>query len=165
MKNLSEGLNFGANGSKRAIMIAWILSSIVFGLFHLDNSNASFVSTSNIVVGGLLLGFGYILTGELAIPIGLHITWNFFQGNVFGFPVSGNTIPLEVATFFKIDQTGPELWTGGKFGPEAGLLGLGAMLVGMILIVAWVRFRRRSNDGGVYIPLANYSGRNSSESN
>jgi len=163
LKNLSEGFNFGAIGPKRAILIAWILSSIVFGLFHLDNSNASFVSTSNIIVAGILLGLGYILSGELAIPIGLHITWNFFEGNVFGFPVSGNTIPAEVVTFFEIDQTGPELWTGGAFGPEAGLLGLCAMLLGMVLIVAWVRLRRSSNDSGIYIPLANYPKKNRSE--
>ncbi len=155
LKNLSEGLNFRAIGSKNAILIGWILSSIVFGLMHLDNPNAGFISTLNIMIAGIFLGLGYVLTGELAIPIGLHIAWNFFEGNVFGFPVSGITVPSEVATFVKIEQTGPELWTGGAFGPEAGLLGLGAMFLGMGLIAGWVRFRSSQNNSGIYLLLAN----------
>lgn len=164
LKNLSEGLTFGAMGAKRAILIAWILSSIVFGLLHLGNPHANFISTSNIIIAGMFLGLGYILTGELAIPIGLHISWNFFEGNIFGFPVSGNTIPAEVVTFIKIEQMGPELWTGGAFGPEAGLLGLGTMLLGMGAIVGWIRFRRGSSNGGNHLLLANSPGKNTSES-
>lgn len=151
LKNLSEGLNFRTIGPKNAILIGWIFSSIVFGLMHLDNPNASFVSTLNITIAGIFLGLGYVLTGELAIPFGLHIAWNFFEGNVFGFPVSGITAPSKVATFVKIEQTGPDLWTGGAFGPEAGLLGLGAMFLGMRLTLGWVRFRRGSNSSWIYL--------------
>jgi hypothetical protein len=34
------------------------------------------------------LGVSY---GELAVPIGIHLAWNFFQGPVYGFAVSGTT--------------------------------------------------------------------------
>jgi hypothetical protein len=67
------------------------------------------------------------------------MTWNFFQGNVFGFPVSGNV--FDSVTIFAIQQGGPPLWTGGVFGPEAGLLGMLAILLGMGLTALWVRWR------------------------
>ncbi len=157
LKNLSEGLNFKALGPKGAIIIAWIISSVLFGLFHLNNPNATYVSTINIMLAGILLGYGYVLTGELAIPIGIHLSWNFFQGNVFGFPVSGLKIPSRVVTFFSIEQTGPEIWTGSSFGPEAGLIGLCAMLLGMLLIGGWVRWRRKSAVKGINLQLAGYT--------
>ncbi|MDQ4062308.1 MAG: CPBP family intramembrane metalloprotease [Actinomycetota bacterium] len=139
LQNMAEGLNFPSLGPKGAVLLAWALSSTIFGLLHLRNPGASLASTSNIAIAGLFLGAGYVLTGRLAIPIGLHITWNFFQGNVFGFPVSG--IGPIGATFVSIEQGGPLLLTGGTFGPEAGLLGTTAMTVGSLLIWLWVRAR------------------------
>ncbi len=138
--NLAEGLNLPFIGPTGALLLAWLLSSSFFGLLHLQNPNASWISTGNLVLAGLFLGLGRVLTGELAIPIGLHITWNFFQGNVFGFPVSGTHFTR--ASVLVIQQAGPVLWTGGDFGPEAGLVGIGAILLGSLLILAWVRHRR-----------------------
>lgn len=138
--NIAEGLNFSAIGPRGAVVLALILSSTVFGVLHATNPNASALSTSNIILAGVMLGFGYILTGELAIPIGLHITWNFFQGNVFGFAVSGTQPPG--ASFLSARETGPDFLTGGIFGPEAGLLGIAAMICGCLLILLWVRLRQ-----------------------
>lgn len=147
LHNLAEGLNL--LGGRGAILLAWLLSSSFFGVLHASNPNATLISTLNLIIAGLFLGLGFVLTGELAIPIGLHITWNFFQGNVFGFPVSGTH---SGATVIAIAQRGPELWTGGPFGPEAGLIGLAAIAVGSLLIVAWVRARQGSV--GLWRPLA-----------
>ena len=139
LTNIAEGLNFPGVGARGAVLLAWVLSSAVFGVLHLANPNASAVSTLNIAFAGFLLGTGYVLTGQLAIPVGLHVTWNFFQGNVFGFPVSGrDTIG---ATFVETKQGGPDLFTGGVFGPEAGLLSVGAMVVGIGAISLYVRLR------------------------
>jgi hypothetical protein len=99
------------------------------------------ISTFIIFLWGILFGAAYILTGRLAMPIGIHIAWNLFQGNVFGFPVSGTTFSSETVTIFSIQQSGPELWTGGAFGPEGGLLGLLVIIAGIFLIVGWVRIR------------------------
>ncbi len=139
LRNMAEGLNFPVIGPRGAVILAWVLSSSYFGYLHMANPNATLVSTVNIAFAGLLLGTGYVLTGQLAIPIGLHMTWNFFQGNVFGFPVSGLE-PIG-ATVFSIKQGGPPLFTGGVFGPEAGLLGLAAMVIGILLTWLWVQAR------------------------
>ena len=139
LTNMAEGLNYPGICPRGAILLAWVLSSSVFGVAHLANPGSTLGSTVNIAFAGLLLGVGYVLTGSLAIPIGLHITWNFFQGNVFGFPVSGRD--NMGASFIEISQGGPTFVTGGAFGPEAGLLDIGATVVGSLLIVLWVRLR------------------------
>jgi uncharacterized protein len=141
LRNLAEGLNWKWIGPRGALIASYILTSFIFGLAHLGNPNASWVSSLNIALGGILLGAGLVFTGEMAIPIALHLSWNFFQGNVFGFPVSGIWAG---PSFVAIRQGGPELLTGGAFGPEAGLLGLFAMLLGFALTVGWVRYRRGS---------------------
>ena len=150
LRNAAEGLNLPVLGPRNAVLLAWVLSSAFFGYLHASNPNASLSSLVNVALAGLMLGFGYVLTGELAIPIGLHITWNFFQSTVFGFPVSGLQ-PLG-ATFLSVKQDGPALWTGGTFGPEGGLLGPAAMILGVLLIALWVRLR--SGGISVHTPIA-----------
>ena len=150
LRNVAEGLNLPGLGPRGGILIAWIASSVVFGALHLPNPNSTLLSTANITLAGLLLGAGYVLTGELAIPIGVHITWNFFQGTVFGLPVSGLQ-PIG-ATFVASEESGPDLFTGGVFGPEAGLLVVAATVIGTLLTFLWVRYRHGRSD--LYTPLA-----------
>ncbi len=137
--NAAEGLNFSFINPRTALIIAWLLSSLIFGVMHAFLPNATATSTANIVMAGIWLGLGYVLTGSIAIPIGIHITWNFFQGYVFGFPVSGGRDFS--ATFMAVEQGGPAAWAGGDFGPEGGLIGLLAMALGILLVAAWIRIR------------------------
>lgn len=153
LHNLAEGLNLGRLGERAALLLAWLISSVLFGLAHLGNPYTSAISTANLVLAGAFLGLGLVLTGRLAIPIGVHITWNLFEGNVFGFPVSGTA--LSQTTVIAITQAGPELWTGGRFGPEAGLVGVLALLVGSGLTLVWVW--RRSGRLSLCTRLARYA--------
>lgn len=137
--NLAEGLNLRFIGSRAALVLSWLLTSGLFGLAHALNPHATTVSSINIALAGLSLGLGYVLTGSLAIPIGIHIAWNFFQGHVFGFAVSG--VSIFSTSVFSIEQGGPEVWTGGPFGPEGGMFVLFASLLEMVLIALWVRAR------------------------
>ncbi len=133
LKNLSEGLNtFKKISPKTAVILSTLISSAVFGLMHITNPNASFISSFNIFIAGFMLAAGFLFTRQLAIPIGLHISWNFFQGNVFGFPVSGTN--SNATSFLAIRQSGPDWFTGGAFGPEAGVIGLLMMAVGLVAI-------------------------------
>ncbi|MAT43289.1 MAG: CPBP family intramembrane metalloprotease domain-containing protein [Anaerolineaceae bacterium] len=150
-RNLAEGLNFKTLGTRGGLWLAYLISSSIFGIAHLLNPNASLISTVNIILAGLFLGLGFVLTGELAIPIGLHITWNFFQGNVFGFPVSGTG---SGATVIQINQLGSDWITGGVFGPEAGLIGIIAILIGSLLTILYVKQTR--GDLNIQYRLADY---------
>jgi uncharacterized protein len=143
IKNLSEGFNLKRIEPRNAVIAAWILSSVFFGILHIDNPHATLISTTNIIIGGFIFGTGYVITGELAIPIGLHISWNLFQGNIFGFPVSGLTLPADIVTLFQTNQSGPILWTGGAFGPEAGLIGFLAMILGIFITITWLHYTGR----------------------
>jgi membrane protease YdiL (CAAX protease family) len=154
LRNLAEGLNLSEVGSRSALWMGYVLSSLLFGALHLANPHASVVSTLNLVLAGMLFGLGFVLTGELAIPIGMHIAWNFVQGGVFGYPVSGGSPSVAIVA---IHQRGPELWTGGAFGPEAGLAGLLAILLGAILVLWWVRRTRGSLR--LQLRLAEYQGK------
>ena len=143
LRNLAEGFNGLVSSPLFALLLANFLTAVLFGLLHIFNPNASLLSTVNIfLAGGILLSAGYLFTGELAIPTGVHIAWNLFQGGVFGFPVSGGRIGG--VSLIAIEQSGPVLWTGGAFGPEAGLLGLLAILLGAFLIALYVRLRQGS---------------------
>lgn len=131
LQTLSSGLN-----------LFWgiVISSAVFGLLHLANPNATWISVVGIFFAGLFLALGYLRTGQLWLSIGLHFGWNFFEGFVFGFPVSG----LKDYHLLRIDISGPHIWTGGAFGPEAGLVVLPALVIGSLLVL-WYTHSRLHN--------------------
>jgi len=134
---LSRGYHLQTIASGLNLFWGVVISSAVFGLLHLGNPNATWVSAAGIFFAGIFLAYGYVRTKQLWLPIGLHIGWNFFEGVVFGFPVSG----LDIYAVTRIEVTGPELWTGGAFGPEAGLIVLPSLLLGAGLIYWFTRNR------------------------
>jgi len=143
--NISEGFCFKSRGEWFGPVMAVAISSAIFGMAHAGNPNASWVSTINIVGAGIMLSFPMLVTGRLALPVGIHFAWNFFQGGVFGFKVSGTTFsdPL-----IKIEQKGGNIWTGGAFGPEAGLMGVfGILLIGLC---CWVYFKIMKIQVGIH---------------
>lgn len=139
LTNFSQGFR-GLLGARASLVLAMVLSAVIFGFGHILNPEATITSSLNImVVGVILLGVGYVLTGRLALPIGMHITWNFFQGAVFGFPVSGRA--GDFTKLLTITQHGDPLWTGGNFGPEGGLISTIAVFIGAVCVMAWTRYK------------------------
>lgn len=108
------------------------VSSLAFAVAHAFNSNVSALAIANLAVAGVVFGLAFLWGRGLAVPIGLHAAWNFFEGSVYGFPVSGSSRD----SLLVVDAGGPELATGGAFGPEGGLVGLAAML--LTVLVMWL---------------------------
>jgi CAAX protease family protein len=109
------------------------ISAVIFALCHAGNPNAGWPAYLGITVAGLYLGAAYLWTGRLWLPIAAHTAWNLCEGPVFGLPLSGIYIP---DTVLQTEASGPPLWTGGAFGPEAGLLLTGVILAHLALL-AW----------------------------
>jgi len=136
---------------------ALILSAFLFGFGHIFNPGATWVAAIGIAFeAGILLAALYMITRRLWMAVGLHAAWNFAEGGIFGTPVSG----LQVSGLVRPWIGGPDLVTGGSFGPEASLPAMGiATAVGVVLLyVAWRRGRfiapswvRRRQGAGVQV--------------
>lgn len=114
------------------------LTSLVFGLLHATNQNASFWSTATIALSaGMVLGAAFMVTRHLWLPIGIHFAVNFAQGGILGLPVSGRPTRGLLAS----RMSGPSVLTGGDFGLEASVLVLPVSVVlgGLLLWQAWRR--------------------------
>ena len=116
LQNISEGL-----GLKWAVLIMCLF----YGVVHMPNPNSSWLSGSLIVLIGFIRAYGWLSTRQLWLSMGMHAAWNFFQGPVFGFHVSGTD------SEFLVNHTleGPEWITGGVFGPEAGIITLPVLIL------------------------------------
>ena len=120
-------------------ILAVVISSILFGLVHVFNPNFNLFAALNIALAGVAFCYAYLITGTLWLPLAFHFSWNFFQGPVFSFPVSGMISGGLLLT--QVSQAGSAI-TGGAFGPEGGLTGLGAQLLGLLILWFWAKRRR-----------------------
>jgi hypothetical protein len=124
LQNLQEGI-----GMTWAI----IISCILYGVVHMSNPNSSLLSGTLIAVIGFLRIFGWLRTGQLWLSMGMHAGWNFFQGPIFGFKVSG----LKIESLIQHSLSGPKWITGGVFGPEAGIVVLPVIALGLLVMYFW----------------------------
>ncbi len=115
-------------------------SSFFFSLAHLNNPNLSFLGLFGILNAGVLFATAYLMTGSLHLAVALHFSWNLGE-TLFGFQVSG--LSFASHSFFTLKLTGPELWTGGMFGPEGGLSGIGLMLLGTAAVFLYAKYSRK----------------------
>ena len=101
--------------------IAFAVSAVLFGAGHLPNPESSFFAAFCIALeAGVMLGAFYALTGRLWVSIGVHVSWNFTQGYIFGAAVSGVDVGPSLAKSSAVPGY-PEWLSGGAFGPEASL--------------------------------------------
>jgi membrane protease YdiL (CAAX protease family) len=105
--------------------------AVLFGLAHSANLNFTLLALVNTVLWGIVLGYSFILSGDLWLPIGLHFGWNWTLP-LLGVNLSGFTMGV---TGYSIHWNIGGLWSGGDYGPEGGLL-TSAVLV---LLVVYLR--------------------------
>lgn len=117
--------------------VALTISSIIFSLMHATNPNIDIISFIGLFVAGLFFGLAYIYTKNLWFPIGLHFGWNFFQGTIFGFNVSGKSSYSLIVT--KMNSL--NIWNGGNFGFEGSLLSIFFQLFAIVIV--FVMFKNR----------------------
>ena len=111
------------------------------GFAHFFQPNATVWSSVAIAIeAGVLLGVAFKYSGSLWLPIGIHWAWNFTQGNVFGFSVSGSA---KTASVFDPTVCGPELITVGAFGPEASVITV--VLCSLLALLMLVRLGGKRN--------------------
>jgi membrane protease YdiL (CAAX protease family) len=117
---------------------ALLLMGALFAFAHWGNPGMHGATLAwaslDTVVAAVMLGLAYLRTGSLALPIGIHFGWNWLQGSVLGFDVSG------------IDQAGwllpqlldkPQWLTGGAFGPEASAFAVLVDATAVLLLWRW----------------------------
>jgi len=131
-----RGFMFRMINQRWGLIVALIISSLAFGFIHISNPNATVWSAVAIALeAGIMLGLAYNYKNTLWVPIGIHWAWNFSQGQVFGYAVSGMNI---VDSVVQPTISGPELLTGGAFGAEASIIAV----ILSVFISVWLYLKR-----------------------
>lgn len=130
---LARGFLFSSVAVKNSIPVGIVVSSIFFSLIHLGNDGLSLIPILDLTLFGILAALYYLKTGSIWGISGAHAAWNCFQGNVFGFPVSGTDAGT---AFISVKQQGPDWLSGGAFGVEGSLISVTAQA----LVIAWLSY-------------------------
>jgi hypothetical protein len=121
-----------------------------FALAHWANPGmhgaTKFWATLDIFIGALVFGMAYVRTGSLALPIGIHLGWNWMQGHVMGFGVSGNQFGHGWVKPIFLGK--PEWMTGGTFGIEASIFAVVVDLTLLSLLLGWKGSKSSARIGG-----------------
>jgi membrane protease YdiL (CAAX protease family) len=135
---LFRGILFRIMEERIGTVITLVVSSVLFGLTHLVNANATLWGTISIgLTGGLMTAAAYVVTRSLWLPIGLHLGWNFAEAGIFGTAVSGKD---EAHGLLDATVSGSTLLSGGDFGPEASLA---AVVTGVLVTIVFMRLAYR----------------------
>ena len=112
--------------------LAIAISSSLFGILHLGNAGVTFLSVLNIILDGVLAGLLFIYTDSIWLVVAQHGTWNYVQGNLLGFQVSGTGADASIFSFTMGD--GPVWLTGGAFGAEGSIITTLVLLVSLVIV-------------------------------
>ena len=125
-------------GKKWGLPLAIIVNSLFFSLLHLLNPSFTLIPFINIVIVGILFSIYAFNEESIVGACGIHSSWNWMIGSIFGFEVSG--MKLGESSLFGIRIKGSEIFTGGGFGPEGSIIVTIVLLVFTLII--WNKFRK-----------------------
>lgn len=129
---LFRGYGFQALIAGLGVGPATVLASATFAAAHAANPGVGPLALGNIFVAGVLLSLAYVRTGSLWFASGLHLGWNWAMASLADLPVSGLTF-LGTPLYEPVEH-GPAWIAGGAFGPEGGVAGTAAFLLGLVLL-------------------------------
>ncbi len=112
---LLRGIIFRIVEEKLGSITALLLSALIFGGVHSMNPGSSIISSLCTGIVGFIFGAVYVYSRSLWLPIAIHFSWNFVQSGIFGAVTSGNE---KTSSLLTTEISGPEIITGGAFGPE-----------------------------------------------
>jgi membrane protease YdiL (CAAX protease family) len=112
---------------------------VLFGFAHIDNQNITALAIANTMLWGILLGYAVVRSGDLWLAIGLHFGWNWILP-LFGVNLSGFTMGVTGVT---VRWKASDLWSGGAYGPEGGLL-TSAVVVALFFYLNRAPIRRQT---------------------
>ena len=134
---LCRGWLLPAVGARHGPWLGLLVSSLVFAALHALNPNVGLLALGNLFLFGLFTALYALGEGGLWGVCALHAVWNWAQGNLFGFEVSGSAVPGGILV--DLMETGPDEITGGPFGPEGGLAVTAVLLLGSLLLLVLPR--------------------------
>ncbi len=129
---LLRSFYFTTLGATKNMTFGVIISSVIFAALHLFNPGITLLSIVNLTLFGIFAAIYYLRRGNIWGIGAIHSMWNFAQGNLFGFRVSGTNAGSSI--FFTSIDYENTLINGGNFGPEGGL-GVTIVLTLSIVVV------------------------------
>jgi membrane protease YdiL (CAAX protease family) len=121
--------------------VALVYTSLLFVIAHAGNPGITSIAVINILLGGLLLGMNYIYTRNLWYALLFHFSWNFFQGPVLGYEVSG----INLQSILEPELKGPSWLTGGRFGFEGSIAATIVFIPALLIL--FLAYERRYSKG------------------
>ncbi|WP_061593070.1 CPBP family intramembrane glutamic endopeptidase [Streptococcus gordonii] len=118
---------------KTNLPIGLLTSSLLFALLHLGNPDIGILPIINIALFGLFASLYLLRTDNIWGIIGLHAAWNFSQGNIYGFSVSGTDVDAAVLNF--IPKSEWSWLTGGAFGAESSIFSSLILLLAVLYLL------------------------------
>ena len=131
---LCRGFFLVSLARKNSVVTAVVISSLAFTAMHYLNEGLTPISVLNLLLFGFFYALYFLKDGNIYGVAAIQGIWNFAEGNLFGFKVSG--LPNN-PSFYEFRQNGKPLLDGGAFGPEGGLIVTVVLIIAICLIFVY----------------------------